>query len=108
VLGSPSVTPRNVTPLVPLTSLRWRSSPLEQESSEPERAGERSSRLGLSVTSATSDSTPAGPPQDEPKEESHDGKSSFGGFYPNGQTTTEEEEDDQCSTLETPDNGHDM
>lgn len=41
--GSPSVTPRNITPLTPLTPLRWKSNPREQE--EEEKAVERS-RLG--------------------------------------------------------------
>jgi len=42
--GSPSMTPRNITPLTPLTSLRWKSTPREQE--EEEKAMERS-RFGM-------------------------------------------------------------
>lgn len=48
-VGSPSMTPRNVTPLTPLTPLKWKSNPREQE--EEERAFERS-RLGLGAMSS--------------------------------------------------------
>jgi len=42
--GSSSMTPRNITPLTPLTSLRWKSNPREQE--EEEKAMEQS-RFGM-------------------------------------------------------------
>ncbi|KAG0578148.1 hypothetical protein KC19_4G001600 [Ceratodon purpureus] len=44
--GSPCMTPRNITPLTPLTPLRWKSNPREQEE---EKAMERS-RLGSAVS----------------------------------------------------------
>ena len=113
------MTPRNVTPLVPLTSLRWKSNPTEQDSSEPEKAGHvERSRLGLSVTSARSDSEEVqyrndSPTQDNRDEANEDHDRAFKGFYPNGQTAAEEEDDDdddgddQSSSLETSD-GHDL
>lgn len=42
--GSPSMTSRNISPLTPITPLRWKSSPREQE--EEEKAMERS-RFGM-------------------------------------------------------------
>jgi hypothetical protein len=48
-VGSPSMTPRNVTPLTPLTPLKWKSNAREQE--EEQKAFERS-RLGSGAMSS--------------------------------------------------------
>lgn len=51
-LGSPSMTPRNVTPLIPLTPLRWKSNPSEQEEQQKAAVTVERSRLGLVATNA--------------------------------------------------------
>lgn len=53
VPGSPSMTPRNVTPLVPLTPLRWKSNPSEQDELQSAAATVERSRLGLSASNVT-------------------------------------------------------
>lgn len=109
-LGSPSMTPRNVTPLVPLTPLRWKSSPEEQS----EKAGPVDrSRLGLRVTNSGDNLQSQGHSEEEQKEEDDDEPTDkeeqkeeqkghvhtmpFEGFYSKPQSTAVEddgEEDD--------------